>query len=79
MSGPYRARYAILFVLFCASTIIIYSLGAVADKISDVHVYMQRYVDCESDGHLQFKLLKHVGFDTRLSDDPEVCMNVVRF
>ncbi|XP_048769439.1 gastric triacylglycerol lipase-like [Ostrea edulis] len=78
MSGPYRARYAILFVLFCASTIIIYSLGAVADKISDVHVYMQRYVDCESDGHLQFKLLKHVGFDTRLSDDPEVCMNVTQ-
>lgn len=79
MAGQRRAQYTVMFMLICTITIVLYSLGALAESISDVHVYMQRYINCEADGHLRFKLLKHVGFNTRLSDDPEVCMNVVRW
>ncbi|XP_061193522.1 gastric triacylglycerol lipase-like isoform X1 [Saccostrea echinata] len=78
MTGQCRTRYAVLFTLFFAVTVFLYSLGAVANRISDVHVYIQKSVDCETDGYLQLKLLKHVGFKTRLSDDPEVCMNVTQ-
>lgn len=77
MTAQHRTQYTALFVLICLGTVTVYSLGALAEGISEVHVYMQKNVQCASDGLLQFKLLKHVGFNTHLSDDPEVCMNVV--
>lgn len=79
MTAQHRTHYTVLFVLICVGTVALYSLGALAEGISEVHVYMQKNVQCASDGLLQFKLLKHVGFNTHLSDDPEVCMNVVCF
>lgn len=78
MTAQHRTQYTVLFVLICLGTVTVYSLGALADGISEVHVYMQKNVQCASDGLLQFKLLKHVGFNTHLSDDPEVCMNVTQ-
>lgn len=77
MTAQHRTHYTGLFVLICVGTVALYSLGALAEGISEVHVYMQKNVQCASDGLLHIKLLKHVGISTHLSDDPEVCMNVV--